>query len=268
MSLKFSKGFFLFFTLVFLFGFIAEAFTFSFSIREGHSVTLSCQAYWMRRTREGGSEQTGVLKGFWTEYERFARERLYWSVHFYNAKGILDGHTGSDARLKSNKKESEVEGRIGYCLTLKRYPNFCIAPFIGFGAFTGNNQFIEPSPLEFTMETHFLFTGIGFKSQYSFTPFISLGMQLEVKIPYDVHCKIKNFDELENVTQFIKEKAGVEVELPFQVKLPKRSCFQIGAAVVPFYRYRKYGAQSNYPFDYPKTSFQIAGARMELKAFF
>lgn len=226
-----------------------------------HLLYVGPEVYYMRRAKEGGTKQHGVLGGVRIGYDRIKRYRLYWGVEGYYAAGTLKGKSASKARIVSNVRDSEIEGRFGY--TFHRKTGFCASftPFGGYGYFYQTNNFRKSSPIPLHFRDHFQYAVAGFLSNLFINPSLSIGANFKVKFMIEGKSEVRNDPEFENTNLLMNNKEQYSLDLPINYAL----CFNerfFDLSVVPFFQYRHYGGRENYPFDFIDTKFWVYGARL------
>ena len=230
-----------------------------FQFRGPHRIEGGFEWYYMHRNRQGGSVQEGYLFGGRFLYDRIRRSALYWAVEGYCAEGRLNGRK-SGMSIKSNKRDSEIEGRTGY--TWKMWRCLWLTPFIGGGFFEGTNHFVSPSPIEYKIRNRFPYVDIGFLGRYDVTCLWSIGLNFKAKFMVGARAKIIDDPNFSNPTLIIEDKQCFDVDLPITYRFCSPSDRGSQMSITPFYRFRRYGAHENYPFDYIDTRFQIGGLRV------
>lgn len=220
------------------------------------------EIYYVRRTKEGGAEQTGTLYGVRLGYDHIRRYKLYWGIDALWAQGTLKGKT-NEAQVKSTLTDMNVEGRIGYTFQTKSWRCLSFTPYTGLGYFWENNYFEHPTPLPIHFKNQFAYVPIGFLSQVFITPQWSIGLNFKIRYLIDSSVHASNDPEHENSTQKYEEELQYRIELPIiYFRCWKEHSLAVG--LVPFYEYRPYGYQANYPFDFLETKFRLYGATLKL----
>lgn len=247
------------------------------SFRGPHIVGLGPEIYFMQRKKEGGSHQSGNLYGVQLKYDRIRRSAIYWGGNAQWAAGTLTGHTALGGELKSHKRDSEIEGRIGYTWKRKLGCNFWLTPFIGGGYFEGTNRFIYPSPSEYKLRGNIPYLLGGFLSRFDIKPCFSIGLNFKAK--YSVGARNYVIDDARNSVgdgrrvEIEKERLIIEDKFFYNVELPlffDFCCYGKRAEIslVPFYNFRHYGAHDNFPHNFIEARFHMYGARLVLSAIF
>lgn len=215
------------------------------------------EVYHLKRTREGGSEQSGTLWGGHLTYHRMGPQALYWGVDGYYVKGDLEGKSGNDTKTKSHVKEGEIEGRLGYSL---QWENGCynpsVTPFVGGGYFSQCYKFQKPSPMTIRVDEWFPYASFGFLTAIDFTCYLRAGIDLSVKWMVEGKSRISEDPEMDDVTLQMDDAIQWTLDLPVRFEWS-----QVDLNVIPFYRFRHFGGRPNYPFDFIDTRFRILGLR-------
>lgn len=235
----------------------------STTIRGPHRVGVGPEIYFMQRKKDGGSSQRGFMFGARAQYDRIRPNSIYWGAEGQWAVGTLCGHNADHDQLRSRKRDSEIEGRLGYTWRKKFGCNFWLTPFAGWGYFEGTNKFIHPSPLEYKITNTFSYLLTGFLWRVDIKPFFSLGLNFKAKYSTGAKSHISDDPnpEINNVCLIIEDKFSYNLDVPlyFDFCCGRRK-FEI--TFVPFYHFRHYGAHENHPFDFIDTRFHMYGARL------
>lgn len=225
------------------------------------------EGYWVERTKEGGTRQSGMLWGGRITYERIKRYGWYLGADVLYATGTLDGHSNSKSKIRSTLTDTNVEGRFGYTLQQKSNCGPYLIPFVGIGYFRETNNFRHPTPIPAHFRNTFTYIPFGFLSHLYVNS--EFGIGLNFKVRYLLHHKIhvSHDPEFDTLTLHYQEHLQYRVELP----LTYDTCFynrlwQI--KLTPFYEYRNYGRLANYPFDFLNTKFRLYGAYLQLVLLF
>lgn len=231
-------------------------------------LSIGPEFYHVKRTREGGSKQTGFLYGGRICFDYIKRYSFYWGAEGAYAKGMLKGKSGSGSSLKCHDREAELEGRFGYTFQRKRGYLLGITPFAAYGVFQEKNNFLHHHPFRVKFENSFKYVGGGFLSQATLFPGLIVGINF--KAIYMVQSKSKVTEPGDEHVSF---SIDMENKMQYLVELPIKYTFCVPnytweASFVPFYRYRHYGGKFGYPFDFLETKFQIYGARLTLNYHF
>lgn len=232
-----------------------------------HRLFIGPEAYYSKRTKEGGSHQNGWLYGGHGTFERRKHGGFYYAVDGYYATGEMKGKTAAGRTLKSEITDQEIEGRLGYSLCLKRLKKMNLIPYGVYGKFHCTNDFKKPSPLPYTFHDRYEYAGGGLDISFFPKPCLECGLNFIAKYMLDGKCKIKNDPENDAITLLIENKMQYEVDLVFRYY----TCWKnknIHAIFAPFFRYRHFGGRMNWPFDYIDTEFENYGARFLLNIFF
>ncbi len=235
------------------------------TIFEGpYRISVGPTVYHLQRTKEGGSNQQGVLGGVQACVERWRPKGVYWGLEGTYATGRLHGHTASGRTIDSRLTEKEVEGRLGYNIAAN-FNRFQLVPFICGGKYECENKFVAPSPMTTTFNDHFDFIGYGFYLVCNLVDRFYYGFT------FKAHYATNGWDELTHDPGVEDSKSRIKSEWQYDVEFP----FQYGSThqgwamqLIPFYRFRHFGGMESYPFDFIETKFTIYGARlMVMKSF-
>jgi hypothetical protein len=218
--------------------------------------------YHVKRTRKGGTTQSGDLWGARYNYDHIKRYKIYWGMQAFYGTGTLEGKTASDDKIRSTLTDKQIEGYLGYTFASKEFPYFCFTPFAGGGYFQETNHFKNPSPLHLKFKTYFPYGAFGFLSSLFVHPDFSVGLNLRVRALWNTKCKVTNDPEFNELNLLVGDRFHYRVELPIVYKGPLWCNFNLG--IMPFWEYRAYGGRENYPFDFFETKFRIYGVNLQL----
>jgi hypothetical protein len=239
------------------------------SFQGPHGVGIGPEIYFMQRKKDGGSNQRGFMYGARFNYDRIRKSSLYWGAEAQWATGTLCGHNTDHVELKSRKRDSEIEGRLGYTWKRKLGCNFWITPFLGGGYFEGTNRFVKPTPLEYKITNFLPYLVSGFLWRIDVKPCFSIGLNLKVKYSVGAHSHISDDPdpEVNNERLVIEDKFSYNVDVPFYFDF---SCGgkKMEVTFSPFYHFRHYGAHENHPYDFIDTRFHMYGARLMFSCLF
>lgn len=247
-----------------IFGAVLFAFSlFAHDVCTTHNrFTLGPEYVHVKRTRKGGTKQSGPLYGVRVGYDRLKRYGWYIGLEANYAKGTISGKTGNDSRIKSRFTDMWAEGRFGYTFQRKHGYQLAFTPFVGGGYATEINNFISPSPLHIHFRTKYPYMLGGFLASANICDSWNVGICFKTYFPFEPKCYVTNDPNHESVTQNIGERLQYRAEIPITYKLP---CYERGSLMlVPFYEYRHYGSHVNFPFDYFKTELQFWGIILKL----
>lgn len=225
------------------------------------------EIYYVKRTREGGAEQTGGLYGVRGGYEYIRRYALYVGLEGLYATGTLNGKSGEGERVKSWLTDANVEGRMGYTFQSKSCYHFSFTPFIGAGYFWENNHYIHPSPLHIHFDNSFWYVPVGFLSSFYVSSQLSLGLNFKARFPMDGYTKTSHDPDESDHQLHYEHKVQYRVELP----IAYYACWcnsDWALTLIPFYEYRQYGHKPNYPFDFLETTFKLYGVNLRISYLF
>lgn len=226
------------------------------------NVFIGPEIYDVKRTKEGGVEQSGILYGFRLGLDHIKSRRFYWGADLLWASGTLEGKS-NEAKIKSQLTDANIELRLGYTFETQLWKPVLLTPFFGVGYFQEKNFYRHPTPLTIHFDNQFTYVPFGFFSQIFFTPHFSAGVNIKVRYLLEGDQKVSNDPEHDSVIQYYNEK------FQYRIELPLTSFFCLGTtetalSLVPFYEYREYGHRANFPFDFFATTFRLYGATLKL----
>lgn len=231
-----------------------------------NQLALGPETYWVKRTKDGGTKQTGCLWGGRLTFNRIKCFGWYLGADLLYASGTLNGHSNTN-KIRSTLSDTNVEGRFGYTLQQRsdRAPSF--TPFFGIGYFRETNNFRSPTPIQVHFRNTFTYIPFGFLSHVYINPQIGMGLNFKVRYLFQHKNTVSNDPENDTMTLHYREKLQYRVELPLTYDL----CFRNRLwriSLDPFYEYRNYGYLPNYPFDFLDTKFNIYGVNLQIVALF
>lgn len=232
-----------------------------------HFLFVGPEVYYAKRTKEGGSRQSGWLYGGHATYERRKPRSLYFCLDGYYASGDLNGATSSSRTLKSTLTDKEIEGRIGYAFCWDLWRRVTWIPYGGYGFFQGANHFKKPSPIVCNYRNSLEYACAGLDVSWRTHSCWEWGCDFTAKFVLEGKCKITRDPDYDTVHLMIENEMQYEFDLPIRYHTcwnKKNLTFQF----TPFYRYRHYGGRMNWPFDFLDTQFQMYGARLMLNVIF
>ncbi|MCB1119596.1 MAG: autotransporter outer membrane beta-barrel domain-containing protein [Chlamydiia bacterium] len=224
-------------------------------------VTGGPTVYWLKRHRQGGAVQDGVMLGGRLAVERDIANGWFWGLDGAVAYGRLHGETGDDQRLKSRFLETKFEGNFGYAISDLFVSRWRLTPFAGYTYYHNNNRFISPSPLQvrFEDDVHMAHLGLTI-DRLCFDPF-EFGLRFRFKWMLEGESHVKDDPVHSEVTLKMDEKYQFALELPIAIP----ACHLV---IVPFYTYRHFGGRENFPFDFLDTKYHSVGAHIHIRRFF
>lgn len=232
-----------------------------FFVWEGcHNLFLGPEVYHSKRTKEGGSHQTGWLVGGRVLYERRAPCKLYWAFEGAYAYGTITGKTGAGKKLKSHLTDGEIEGHLGYTFCFPKICRVTLTPYGGYGLFTSINDFVSPSPLHCKYFDNFQYALAGIDAYIPLGACLQAGVNFKAKFMTKGRSTVTEDDDYDDITLLMSNKTQYEVELPIRYKTCWKHC-KIMMDIAPFARWRHFGGRVNFPFDFIDTKFRIYGAR-------
>lgn len=236
-----------------------------------HQFYLGPEIYGITRDKAGKnnrSKQHGVMYGGRFNYDRIKRCRIYWGFDALYASGEVQGRKNRDNKIKLHLRDGNVEGRLGYTFQLKRscwLPT--LVPFIGYGYLEETSSFKKPSPIQIKQKISFDYVALGFLSQFYPAPAWVVGINFKSRFLIHSKCRISDDPDYENTSQNFQHKVQYRVEVPIIYRLHSL-CDRLAVAFVPFYEYRHYGEQANFPFDFLDAKLNLYGADLFLMYMF
>lgn len=228
-----------------------------------HRFYVGPEIYHSRRTRSGGTKQTGVLYGIRGGYDRLSSNAvIYVGLDGYWATGGLNGQKSNGDELKSNVKEWEVEGRLG--LTFKKHLIHCyaITPFLGSGYMKSINEYVDPTDPEIKFTDRYNYISTGFLFHTSLSECLNVGFSFKKKFMISGKSKVTDDPIYDTVRLLMDSETQYEMEAPITY-YTSWCCGHLSGKFVPFYRFRHYGGRENFPFNFIDTKFRIYGGRIE-----
>jgi hypothetical protein len=215
----------------------------------------------LKRTRQGGTCQSGWLYGIRGRYDHIARYKIYCGFESVYVLGTLSGESGSDQRIKSRFSECSLEGRIGYTFQSKDPRLLSITPFLGTGYFIELNRYTSPSPVKLHFDNRFLYGSAGCILQAHFTPQFDGELDVTVRLGWDDRMKVNRDPKYGSLTLHYMQKLQCRVALPLKYRT-SICTFPFEAWAVPFFEYRHYGGKMGTPFDFIDTRIQSWGGTL------
>jgi hypothetical protein len=229
----------------------------------GHIFALGPEFYHIKRTREGGTRQSGNAIGVRANYDHIKRYKIYWGGQAFYGSGILKGHALDGDKIRSRFTDRQIEGSLGYTFAGKEAPYFSFTPYVGYGYFWEKNKFLNPSPLLVTFTTRFPYMPFGFLSSAMINPCFKVGLNARFKYLWNPKCKISGDADFEDVDLQVGEHIQYRIELPVGYFL-QCLCNGLEITAIPFYERRWYGGKPNFPFDFAETKLKIYGLTLQL----
>lgn len=227
-----------------------------------YKASIGPEVYHVKRTREGGTSQTGTAVGVRGSFERIGRYKWYVGVEGLYGSGTIKGHSGNDLKLKSKLTDRMIEGRAGYTFQSKCgwLPSF--TPFVGYGYFEELNHYKSPSPLLVKFKNRASYCSFGFLSSVMLTQELTVGFNFKGRSLVDPECLVRNDPVFDRLKMHIEDELQYRLELPIYYDFFS-GCQAYELGVVPFYEYRHYGRRENYPFDFLDTKLKIYGVNIQ-----
>lgn len=230
------------------------------------SCAIGPEIYSVHRTKKQGAKQEGTLYGFRATVEHWLPSKYYWGVDFLWAKGELKGHS-EEVVLKSTMIDQNLEVRFGYTFACRIFPSVLFTPFAGVGSFCEQNNYKNPSPLKVHFKNAFGYVPLGFLFRYFFNPSLSLGCNFKARYLFQSSNKVSKDPDYGVLLQHYKENWQYRLELPCSYSF-LFGCRPCSLIISPFYEYRSYGYQVNFPFDFIETKFNLYGLNIKLLSTF
>ena len=225
-----------------------------------YRVSIGPEVYHLTRTKEGGSQQKGVLGGVQASLERWRPNGAYWGIQGNCAVGRLHGHTARGTEIVSRLTEKQVEGRLGYNVAADS-TRFQLIPFVLAGKYECENKFISPSPVISTFHDRFDFIGWGFYMVCNLTGSFHYGLTFKSRYMVNGQDEVSGNPDDEDSRSHIKSEWQYDVEIPLQYGSSSEGW---AVQVVPFYCIRHFGGMEGFPFDFIDTKFRIYGTKFML----
>lgn len=219
------------------------------------------EGYHIKRTRKGGTKQTGNMWGGRAGFDYIKQNDFYWGMEGYYTTGMLKGHSGGGFTIKSRNQEWELEGRFGYTFQSDCFPYYTLTPFAAYGYFEEHNHFLKDFPFSVDFENQFHYVAGGFLSNMFITSRLNAGLQFKVSYITKGANHVRNDPDIEDFSTQIENKFQYSVDLPINYLLCENSdSYEL--SFVPFFRTRHYGGRRGFPFDFLETKYTLAGARV------
>lgn len=219
--------------------------------------------YYLSRTRDGGTNQNGMMYGGRIGFERIKRCHWYLGTDILYAKGKLEGSSSSGSHIKSEMTDTIYEGRLGYTFQHNYGLYAFIVPFIGGGYFREVNDFTAPTPLPITFTDTFKYATAGVLTGLQFANYWNLGINFKLKWMLDGKSRVSDDPDFDDETLIMDNQFQYRLEVPLSYQFCYYSTY-LEAEIVPFYEHRHFGGRENFPFDFIDTKFHLWGARLEL----
>lgn len=237
----------------------------SVEIYDSYKVSIGPEFYRFCREREGGTSQSGYMWGGRLELERKKPWAFYAGISALYARGVLNGGsidsiTEDHNRLRSHVTDGDIEGRVGFNFQTCSQRVFSFTPFLGGGYFREMHRYVSPSPLTIHFCNSFSYACGGFLSTFDLTPSWEIGLNFKVRYMVDAKNKITHDPdpEVDDITIGIGNRFHYRAELPINYYFS--SCeYPLEASIIPFYEFRHYGEQPNFPFDFLETKIKLYG---------
>lgn len=223
-----------------------------------HQFYIGPEIYHVSRSKSGGAKQDGTVYAGKIGYDYIKRYCFYFGAEALYGSGTLTGKANGE-RLKSRFIDAYAEGRIGYTFQQKCGCRLAFTPYVGGGYASEKNNFVHPSPLDVHFEIRYPYVCTGFLSSMKFNERWDVGINFKAKYPYDPRNHVTHDPDFDDSKMLVKECWHYRIEIPitYQLSCPWHISF------VPFYEYRKYGNQANFPFDFVETQLHTYGALLK-----
>ncbi|MEX1012554.1 MAG: hypothetical protein WDZ27_02560 [Waddliaceae bacterium] len=228
------------------------------SLFQGHRLGVGPEFFYTSRRITEGSKQDGWLYGVHGHYIRQVPWGIMWGVEGYYAYGNIEGNDTTGTKRASWKSDAEVEGYLGFTF----YQPICtygvsFTPFAGYGNFWGENIIKEPVHCKTNTRFHYYLAAAELK--------LAIHNDLDVAVCF----KTKFVEEAERFLirggevrrKRIGDKVNYEVDFPLTFSRCVNNK-QYSIELVPFYRFRDYGAWENSPHDFKEEQYRIWGGRV------
>jgi len=225
-----------------------------------HFLYLGPEVTHLKRTREGGISQSGETLGVRGGYEYLKRYKFYWGVEGNYYSGTLKGHAGKDDKIKSHFSDWSLEGRFGYTFAQKCGWRISLTPYFGYGAGVERNNFINPSPLHIHTHLDYHYIPVGLIAYARLNGYWDVGLNFKAKFLFESRNEVSNDPEFDKTKMLVKESIHYRLEIPIIYKAYPQ--WYVG--LVPFYEYRHFDRQPNFPFDFLETKLYMYGASIQL----
>lgn len=222
---------------------------------KAHQFYVGPEVSHVHRKKEGGTFQNGVTYGGRFGYDYIKRYKFYIGAEGNYSIGRLTGKK-THRRLHSNYTDANIEGRVGYTFAQKGGYRLFFTPFVGGGIGLEKNNFTQSSPIPVHFRIWYQYVVAGFLSQASFSPCWDAGINFKARFLIDARNKVSNDPDFDSVTMLVKNRMHYRVELPLTYWW--NQCLSL--RLVPYYEYRQYGKQANFPFDFLETKLNVYGA--------
>lgn len=250
---------FCFFIFLFLFS-ESQAFEYR-KLTQNQRLLVAPEVSHAKRTREGGTEQSGWLYGIHLNYDRLKSQGLYWGFDGYYTMGSLSGKSGSGTHLKSDFTDAEAEGRLGWSFGFGVKKPILITPFINYGYIYNKNDFDNVSVV---FEDTAQYYGGGILARVCWSENTTFGVNFSYQSMFEGKSKLAEAIDPEDrgAELMMENKNFYTLEFPISYRFPSRQSIQ--AWVIPFYRHRHFGGRSNFPQDFIDTKYRFYGVRATL----
>lgn len=232
-----------------------------------HRLSIGPEVYHLKRMREGGTVQNGVLGGVRLTYDYLGRYLMYYGLDVSYASGTLKGKSGNGTKQKSHFSDSWCEGRLGYTFQGLTGCKAMFTPFIGLGNSWEFNNYTNPSPVHLHFRNSYLYFAVGALTQAMVKPWFTIGANITAKFSMTGKMRVSRDPEIEPFKLPYQQMIHCRVELPFTYAFCIK-CEEKIVSFVPFFEYRHYGEQSGYPFDFLDTKIRIWGAELLYQIYF
>lgn len=224
-----------------------------------HQIYIGPEVEYARRTREGGSRQDGILYGARAGYDFIRASKFYFGLEGLYLTGRLHGHSADSEKIKSNFRDAEIEGRLGFTFMRCCWRPIYLTPFFGGGYVDERNNFVNPSPLKLHYDLHYGYVCAGFLSTIHYSRQFDVGLNFKAKYMLNAKNDVTHDPDFDDTSMHVKNEFNYRLELP----LTYRVCDDFYLRLVPFYEYRHYGGKVNFPFDFIETRMHMAGATLK-----
>jgi hypothetical protein len=227
-------------------------------------LTIGPEICYVKRTREGGTHQTGTLYGIRSSFDRcLERYRYYYGLEGSYDSGVLKGKSRQGAPLKSNFTQSNIEGRLGYTFQSKGEQYLSFTPYFSAGYFLELNDYKKPSPVQVHFKNQFYYGGMGCILKGCLRPRLHFGLNVQARFSVDGKVRTSHDPDYDPATLKYMQKVQCRVSLPFSYQFSESNP-RFTFDGVPFFEYRQYGKKRAIPFDFLDTRIQCWGIDLML----
>jgi hypothetical protein len=230
----------------------------AFRIHGPHALSLGPEAYYLVRTRQGGTKQDGGMVGINAKYERIRRWGLYGALEYNGGWGELSGKDAANNSILSSLSQQQVEARGGFNFQFKTGRKAYFLPFVGYGYFYQENSFVDQG-LNFI--DYFPYASIGAQIGMNLTPCTTVALLVKGDWMLEGNTRIEGIQELGTVKMNMEADWQYYAELPITLR-KSLGCHCFYAIVTPFFQLRHFGGLPSFPVDFIDTRYRSYGAKV------